>query len=486
MPIIGLCIELRPNLRSGVVFLRFDQQFSQGHETSVIVRDYNVYISEKGENQAVDLDSGSESDSEDSDKMMVIRHAQYGMDIACLSTFLVSGSNMSFRFNYNHIDLASVDGNAVDVPLAPLLLSCQENEAITINCRDCRAELVAGRSYRRLREFPTLVVDPSEFFCHNHGPAGKTQPISLTPAETDLFYGLNYVVINFNKESSCMFNRDDHLYCQRCMRYLGLTMFDGTAARIWADAVRWRPAGAAANAPERHFFQNSTLTQLFKRLLHSLWPQPLPQLCLNTSRAVLVTSLPNRNQQYMFLHVVESQLRVLRRIRPNSNRLRCFRACKLYFGVFGANSPLMEKWQAQQTLPQMDVSLNMFLMIQKRLETNGRLIPDALCTNCTEEHLQLSYFFYENEDQPDGGVVDSDVFMDQVSNMHQKEVDPYETDAGNASESDDEYSDTDTASEDMSTNSLGMRTLLKRSPTPPRSSAKMATTTTPSASPEDK
>lgn len=482
MPIAGLCIELRPNLRSGVVFLRFDQQVSQSQKTRVVVRDYNVYISEKPKNQAIDLDSSSESDSEDSDKLMLIRHAQYGMDIVCLSTFLVSGRNISFRFNYNQIDLASVDGSAVDVPLAPLLLSCQENEPITINCRDCRAELVAGRSYRRLREFPSLLVDPTEFFCHNHGPAGKTQPISLVPAETDLFYGLNYVVINFNEESSCMLNRDDHLYCQRCMRYLGLTMFDGAAARIWADAVRWRPAGAATNAPDRHFFQNSTLTQLFKRLLHSLWPQPLPQLCLNTSRAVLVTSLPNRNQQYMFLHVVESQLRVLRRIRPNSNRLRCFRACKLYYGVFGANPPLLEKWQAQQTLPQMDVSPNMFLKIQKRLETNGHLIPDALSTNCAEEHLQLSYFFYENEDQHDGGVVASDVFTDQMSNVYQKEVDPYETDAGHASESDDEYSDTDTASGDTAAYSLGMRTLQKRSPTPPRSFVKIAT----SASPENK
>ncbi|XP_039500223.1 uncharacterized protein LOC120457100 [Drosophila santomea] len=488
MPITGLCIELRPNLRSGVAFLQFDQQVSHSHETRVVIRDYNVYISEKPENRAIDSDSSSESDSEDSDELLLIRHDQYGMDIGCLSTFLAGGSNISFRFNYNEIDLTSVDGSAVEVPLVPLLLTCQENEAITINCRDCRAELVAAQSYRRLREFPSFLVDPSEFFCHNHGPAGKTQPISLVPAETDLFYGLNYVVINFNEANSRMLNRDDHLYCKRCMRFLGLTMFNGAAARIWADAVRWLPAGAAATAPDRHFFQSSTLTQLVKRLLYSLWPQPLPQLCLTTSRAVLVTSLPNRKQQYMFLHVVESQLRVLRRIRPDSNRLRCYRACKLYYGVFGANPPLMEKWQAQQTLPQMDVSPNMFLELQQRLETNGSLIPDAWRVNCAEEQLQLSYFFYENEEQPDGGVVTSDVFPEQMSQLNGKQLneeDPYETDAGHASESDDEYSDTDTASEDAAVHSLGKRTLLKRSPTPPRSCVKMATSS-PSASPEDK
>ncbi|EDV46647.1 uncharacterized protein LOC6550209 [Drosophila erecta] len=489
MPFTGLCIELRPNLRSGVVFLQLDQPFSQRHVISVFIRDYNVFISEKPNNRVIDLDS-SDSDSEDAEELLLIRHDQYGMDICHLSAFVVSGSIFCFRINYNQIDLTSMDGSAVEVPLAPLLPSCQENEAITINCRDCRAELVAAQSYRRLREFPSFVVDPSEFFCHSHGPAGNTQPFSLVPAETDLFYGLNYVVINFSVANSRMLNREDHLYCNRCMRYLGQTMLDGAAARIWADAVRWLPAGAAATVPERHFFQSSTLTQLVKRLLHSLWPQALPQFCLTSSRAVLVTTLPNRKQQYMFLHVVESQLRVLRRIRPDSNELRCFRACKLYYGVFGTNPPFLEKWQAEQTLPQMEISPNMFLEIQQRLETNGQLIPDALRLNCADERLQLSYFFYENEEQPNGVVVTLNVSAEQMSQLNdnqQKVDDPYETDAGHASESDDEYSDTDTASEDAAAHSVGKRTLLKRSPTPPRSCVKMATSSpSTSTSSEDK
>ncbi|XP_016931813.2 uncharacterized protein [Drosophila suzukii] len=485
MPIKALCIELRPNLRSGVAFLQFDQLISRSHETRVVIRDYNVYISEKTEKRENEKDSSSDSDCEDS-ALLLIQHDQFGMDINCLSTFLVSGSHISFRFNYNQIDLAAVDGGAVEVPLAPQLLSCQENEAITINCRDCRAELVPARSHRRLREFPSCVVDPSEFFCHNHGPEGKSQPISLVPAEADLFYGLNYVVISFSEENPNILNREDHLYCKRCMRFLGQTMFNGAAARLWADAVRWLPAGAPAAAPDRHLFQSSTLTQLFKRLLQSLWPQPLPQLCLSTSRAVLVTSLPSRKRQYMFLHVVESQLRVLRRIRPDSNRLRCYRACKLYYGVFGGDPPLLEKWQAQQTLPQMDISPDMFLALQQRLDSNGNLIPHAWRVNCVEEQLRLSYFFYENEEQPDGVAATINAFLEQLSQLDNKQQeDQYETDAGHASESDDEYSDTDTASEEAAVHSLGKRTLLKRCPTPPRPCDNMSTSSS-SASWEDK
>ncbi|XP_017009865.1 uncharacterized protein [Drosophila takahashii] len=488
MPISGLCIELRPNLRSGVAFLLFDQQISQSHETRVVIRDHNVYISEKLENrESEEEDSSSDSHSDSDSELLLLRHEHFGMDIGCLSTFLVSGSHISFRFNYTQIDLATVDGGAVEVPLAPLLLSCRENELLTINCRDCRAQLVPARSYRRLREFPSCVVDPSEFFCHNHGAEGKAPPVSLVPAAADLFYGLNYVVINANEANPRVLKREDHLYCQRCMRFLGLSMFNGDAARLWADAVRWlpdaaaAPAAAAAAAPQRHFFRSSTLTQLVKRLLHSLWPQPLPQLCLSTSRAVLVTSLPSRRQQFMFLHVVESQLRVLRRIRPDSNRLRCYRACKLYYGAFGPDPPLLAKWQAQQSLPQMEISPDMFLALQQRLELNGALIPHAWRVNSAEEQLQLSYFFYEQEEQPE----DHQLGQLEAKQQQEEEEDPYETDAGHASESDDEYSDTDTASEEAAVHSLGKRTLLKRCPTPPRSCDNMSTSSS-SASWEDK
>lgn len=519
MSLTGLCIELRPNLRSGVVFLQFDHNIADRNETRLVIREHNVYIAEKSPDgaasnvstESTSSDSDSETDEdeeEDNDaevESLVIRHDCFGMDIGCISIFVVTGNHISFRFNYTQIDLDALDGSAVQVPMAPLLLSCRENEAITLTCRDCRAELVEERTYRRLREFPSCVVDPSEFFCHNHGGTGcgseakvPTLP-SLVPAPTDLFYGLNYVVVSINRDQNpSILNRDDHLYCKRCMRYLGVALFNGAAARLWADAVRWLPGqeggagdgGATAVVP-RHFFQSSSMTQLVKRLLYSLWPQPLPQLCLSTSRAVLVTSLPScRRHQYMFIHVVESQLRVLRRIQPDSQQLRCYRACKLYYGVFGASSeqeqepPLLQQWQAQQTVPQMEISPGMFQTLQERFELNTQLIPSAWRLNSASEGLQLSYFFYEDEAQPEGVLkADDEVpFATRLGKMQLQE-DLYETDAGHASsesESDDEHSDSDEGA-----HSVERRTPIKRCPTPLRHCHKLSTSTS-SASSEDK
>ncbi|KAH8343499.1 uncharacterized protein [Drosophila kikkawai] len=508
MSLTGLCIELRPNLRSGVVFLQFDHNIADRNETRLVIREHNVYIAAKSPGSASSTasratfsstasDSDSETDEEEVESL-VIRHDCFGMDIGCISIFVVAGHHISFRFNYTQIDLDALDGGAVQVSMAPLLCSCRENEPISVTCRDCRATLVEERCYRRLREFPSCVVDPSEFFCHNHGVAGgcedESKVPSLVPGEADLFYGLNYVVVSMNRDSSpSILNREDHLYCKRCMRYLGVTMFNGAAARLWADAVRWLPGReckATATLP-RHFFQSSSMTQLVKRLLYSLWPQPLPQLCLSTSRAVLVTSLPSRRRhQYMFIHVVESQLRVLRRIQPDSQQLRCYRACKLYYGVFGAGEgeqepPLLQQWQAHQSVPQMEISPAMFQTLQERFELNTQLIPHAWRLNSVAEGLQLSYFFYEDEAQPEGVIMADDDDDDAVTRLGKKQPDDqYETDAGHASsesESDDEHSDSD---EDVC-HSVERRTGIKRCPTPPHHCLNLSTSTS-SASSEDK
>ncbi|KAH8421255.1 hypothetical protein KR009_007023 [Drosophila setifemur] len=482
MPLEGLCIELRPNLRSGVVFLQFNHDIGARNETRLVIREHNVYIAEGPARSTPTSGSDYSKEEVEATDTLVIRHDCFGMDIGCISVFVVTKNHISFRFNYTQIDLDALDGGSVQVALAPLLLSCRENEPFAVTCRNCRAELVGERCYRRLREFPSCVVDPGEFFCHNHGPGCDSKPPSLVPAETDLFYGLNYVVVSWNPANPNMLCREDHLYCRRCMRFLGLAMFNGAAARLWADAVCWLGSVSVTEAVPRHLFKSSTLTQLVKRLLHSMWPQPLPQLCLSTSRAALVTSLPSRCHRYLLIHVVESQLRVLRRIRPNSNQLRCYRACKLYFGLFGSSNQeqpeLMQQWQTKQTLPQMEISPDMFQALLERLELNAQLIPYAWRHKSPDQQLQLSYFFYENEDEPSSPEVGVEDNACSFTFSKIQLEDQYETDAGHASESDDEHSDTDSDT----CHSAGRRSIKRCPPTPPRSCLNLSTSSSSSSS----
>ncbi|EDW65176.1 uncharacterized protein [Drosophila virilis] len=471
MPLQAVCIELRPNLSSGHVFLQFDQEIRDRQKTRLIIKEHDVHIVENG------------TDSTESE--LVLRHDSFGMDIQRISVFIVNGCHISFRFNYTTIDLEALE-NCVGLPMAPqpLLLSFAERtQTVSLHCSNCHNQLVPGCSYSRLREFPSGIIDPSEFFCHNHGTV--TKPATLVPRRDDLYYGLNHVVLNMTAVEAQVINRSEHLYCKRCMWMLGLTIESGSAAKLWADALRWLPSAVktedATQQEPRQLFKYSTVTQLLLRLLNDLWPT----FCPGNSRALLVANMPDRHQHYMLIQVLDPQLSVLRRTGSETpkctdpQQLQHSRACKLYFRVFGScqqDPTTLIQWQEQMQVPKMTISPYMFLELQARLNCNSMLIPHAWRYNTAEEKLLLTYFFYENEHQEllnqqkkkEGRVNTVQTSQKptqqpqeqkkqqqelqqkkQQQELQQKKQDDYETDAGldasldEADESDDERSDSD-------------------------------------------
>jgi len=394
MPLKAVCIELRPNLCSGHVFLQFEHDLYDSTKTRVVIKEHDVHIVEDGMDNA--------------ESELVIRHASYGMDIQQISVFIASGQHISFRFNYTQIDLEALHkaGNmSVEPKPQPLLLNFKEREdLLSLHCSNCLYELVPSRSYNRLREFPSGLIDPSEFFCHNHG-TGSKQTTTLVPGISDLYYGLNHIVVNIAVLESRIINSSGHLYCKRCMQMLGLLILEDAAAKLWADALRWLPTPKSLQDNKEKLpqtlFQHSTVTQLMLRLLSHLWTQSLPQLCPGTSRALLIATMPNRQQNYMLIHVLERQLAVLRRLpkeiaTDDTQELHYTRACKLYFRVFD-NS--LDELEQQMDLPRLNISPYLFLELQARLNRNSHLIPRIWRYNSAEEKLLLTYFFYENEQQ---------------------------------------------------------------------------------------
>ncbi|XP_034474688.1 uncharacterized protein LOC117781909 [Drosophila innubila] len=487
MPLKAVCIELRPNLCSGHVFLQFEHDLGDSSsKTRVVIKEHDVHIVEDGVDNA-----GAEDDAKSE---LVIRHASFGMDIQQISVFMASGQHISFRFNYTHIDLEALQkaANMLEEPKSqPLLLSFAEREDyVSLHCSKCLYELVPSCSYKRLREFPSGLVDPSEFFCHNHGTTCKSskpsnQQPTLVPGSSDLYYGLNHIVLNIAVLESRVINSSDHLYCKRCMQMLGLTILKDAAAKLWSDALRWLPTKDASTETTdthpslpRQLFQHSTVTQMMLRLLSNLWTQSMPQFCLGTSRALLMATMPNRQQQYMLIHVLERQLAVLRRIpqgttTEETQQLHYFRACKLYFRVFD-NS--LDELEQQMDLPRLHISPYLFLELQERLNRNSQLIPRAWRYNSVEEKLLLTYFFYENEQQEQQKLEQKTPLLVKLTTPKkqskqkkpeselklEQEQEEYETDAGldasldededdeekededeTDSDSDDEHSDTD-------------------------------------------
>lgn len=414
MPLKGVCIELRPNLSSGYVVLQFDQDIRDREKTRIVIKEHDVHIVENG------VDSP--------ETKLLLRNDSFGMDMQHISSFVVSFSHICFRFNYTKIDLESLyKSGGVQVELQPLMLSFSEGkDLIALHCSKCRCELVPGCTYNRLREFPSGMIDPSEFFCHshNHGTEPAKQP-TLVPGPSDLYYGLNHIVINMAVLQARIINSAGHLYCKRCMWMLGHSILSGAAAKLWADALYWlavkpqavsSPDGPVEEPRQRQLFHHATVSQFMLRLLSDLWSPSLAQFSPASSRALLTTTMPNRHQHYMLLHVLEPNLCVLRRVCKDQGKLEVqvetgaiaeqlhyVRACKLYFRVVGScqqEPKLLEEWERQHThIPKLEVSPYLFLELQSRLDLNTQLVPHAWRYNTFQEKLLLSYFFFENEQQ---------------------------------------------------------------------------------------
>ncbi|XP_017852077.1 uncharacterized protein LOC108606464 isoform X2 [Drosophila busckii] len=442
MPLKGMCIELRPNLCSGHVLLQFEEPIRDKRKTRIVIKEDDVHI----------VENGVDGDSE-----LVLRHDCFGMDIERISVFIVSGEYISFRFNYTHIDLDALQRAGVHVEIHPLKLSFEErSHVVALQCSKCYHEVVPGCKYNRLREFPSGFVDPSEFFCHNHGDTSTAKPPSLVPGPSDMYYGLNYVVLNMAVLHSRVIKCEGHIYCKRCMWLLGICILNDAAVKLWADALRLQPV---ATLP-RQLFQQPTLTQLVLRMLKDFWPDAQHHFCTGNNRALLVATMPNRHQHYMLLEILEFKLRILRKVETTSSvaeaKLQQFYACKLYFRVFGScqhDPSILAAWQEQITIPKLEMSPYSFLALQRRLTSNMELVPNAWRYNTAEEKLQLSYFFYETEEQE---LLRQQKEQEQQQQPKGPEVKPkqqqlkeYETDTGvdasldEEDESDDEHSDTD-------------------------------------------
>lgn len=403
MPLKGVCIELRPNLSSGYVVLQFDQNISDREKMRIVIKEHDVHIVENG------VDSP--------ETKLFLRHDSFGMDMQHISSFVVSFNHISFRFNYTKIDLESLyKSGGVQIDLQPLLLGFAEGkELIALHCCKCRYELVPGCTYNRLREFPSGMIDSSEFFCHSHGTEAK-QP-SLVPGPSDLYYGLNYIVINMAVLQARIISSSGHLYCKRCMGMLGHTILSDAAAKLWADALRWLPVKSISPEPvmARQLFHYATVSQLMLRLFSDFWSPSMSQFSPMSSRALLTTTMPNRHQHYMLMHVLEPNLSVLRRVCEEqgeadvgsetgviAEQLHYVRACKLYFRVVGScqhEPKVLEEWERQMHIPKLEVSPYLFLELQSRLNQNTQLVPHAWRYNTFQEKLLLTYFFFENEKQ---------------------------------------------------------------------------------------
>ncbi|XP_067639863.1 uncharacterized protein [Eurosta solidaginis] len=429
-----ICIEVRQNLRCANVFLQFDHSLTETEFLKIIV-----------ENDALTF-------REYSTATRVALGKFFTAEARTISNLTVEECNASFRLTITN-DLVPTDAHyaasqvANKEKLSTLKPNVAEGTQYIILCNNCKCELKTQDECQRVREFPSGSIDMNEFFCH-HGP---TFDDVLVPKLTDFFYGFQFIVLNLDEVLQRIKLKDKHVYCGRCLQYLGETMLNDKAVKLWADTLLLKryadEEGAQINTMS--IFNDDKFPptcQLLYKIIDDtqvtagggggggedevFLPQPM-QFC----KVLLEAIFPNRQRKYLLLQVLEKQLQVLRNTKQlahgghnNNNilevqleRYKCF---KLLFRLLddteeegggrageknvengdtndassacstNSDNVLLKDWKEDMSIHVVMVSPTLFGSLLNELHDNALLLPELY--RYTQDHFQLSYIFYED------------------------------------------------------------------------------------------
>ncbi|XP_037937789.1 E3 ubiquitin-protein ligase E3D-like [Teleopsis dalmanni] len=385
MSLRTLNIEVRKNLHCANVFLQFDQNLTETEFLKINV-----------EENALKLRGLSTETNIDVTKYFTI-------EAKTMSNLTVEECNASFRLSINNIQKEAKADQRRKQIFAPQLL---EGTAATLCCANCECILINEQQFNKIREFPTGTVDMGQFFCH-HGPSFDN---ILVPHTNDLFYGFEFIVLNYKTLETATKYKEGHIYCKRCLQYLGWTMFSDKAAKLWTDTLHFQ----IENKKQDIFYKHPTplTSQLLQRIIKDATVDMEPLLTqIQFSKIVLQSTFPNRKCKYVLLQILEKELCVLRNETPlalggvnNNNVLQVelepYKSFKLLYRLIEDESEeskstvLLNYWQQDISISTMQISPTLFSNLLGELDENSLLLPEVY--RFTQDDFQLSYIFYKN------------------------------------------------------------------------------------------
>ncbi|EDS26988.1 conserved hypothetical protein [Culex quinquefasciatus] len=234
-------IELRPRLQSANFFICFSRRFVEIKSTKIDLAPDRITIS-----------------TENNDEQYEIRLGDFfKLHTQTLSSLLIKNNYICFRINTNenkfHSEVLEINEyNAC----TDLKLECRLEKGVnyTVTCSNCGNDLHEQPvAFKRILELPSDHMDSNEWYCHRHdtpethtegecssksSSAASPHPNSFTPAETDLFYGPFYAVLNCQHLQRVHLRADRFLYCKCCLQFLGVAKRNGSV-KLWYENLKF-------------------------------------------------------------------------------------------------------------------------------------------------------------------------------------------------------------------------------------------------------
>ncbi|XP_061391010.1 uncharacterized protein LOC133326374 [Musca vetustissima] len=397
-------IEVRQHLCCANVFLNFQQSITDFDSVRINVEDGLIRVKDSTDSTVVE-----------------VKVAEYFTILTeTFSNLLVDQENISFRISVQNVkDLSQYGkGSSHSAPAFQL----EEGQSVSLHCKQCESTLCGSQRYSKVREFPSGSIDISEFFCH-HGPSFNDV---LLPRIADIFYGFQFVIINMENIRNASKEREQHLYCKRCSRYLGETLFEGKAAKLWTDSIAMKREDDIETTDLFNVAEHNLLQLLMLKVINETsLPSPEPLLRnMHFTKVLLETSLANRKPRYLLVQILEKNLPVLKNddelqdverkdadtlIHLLNVELGVCQAFKLLYRLIESEHqpndncddvngevdenepPMLSYWQQDINILKLKISPFLFHDLLDELNCNSLLLPEIYRNN--KDSFTLSYIF---------------------------------------------------------------------------------------------
>ncbi|XP_005185429.2 uncharacterized protein LOC101897584 [Musca domestica] len=397
-------IEVRQHLCCANVFLNFQQSITDFDSVRINVEDGLIRVKDSSDSTVVEVKVGE----------------YFSILTETFSNLIVDQENISFRISVQNVkDLCQMDSMKESLQSTGTF-QLEEGQNVSLHCGQCGSTLCDSQSYNKVREFPSGSIDISEFFCH-HGPSFGDV---LLPRNTDLFYGFQFVILNMENIRNGSKEREGHIYCKRCSKYLGETMFEGKAVKLWTDSVVMKRDKDAKTCDlfDADSQRNLLRLLMLKIINETSLPSPEPLLRnMHFTKVVLETSLANRKPQYLLVQILEKNLPVLKNDEELQNatskdvaaiihllnvKLRVSQAFKLLYRLIEPDAksnggqveamdanepPMLSYWQQDINILKLKISPFLFHDLVDELNCNSLLLPEIYRNN--KDSFTLSYIF---------------------------------------------------------------------------------------------
>lgn len=380
-----VCIEVRRKLQCANVYLTFDKNFSECQSAvKIILKSNEITIKYDGQTAVISL------------------LTFFSIDQRSISSLVIEGNNVSFRVilanETGSLDLLFDDDEPeeykiINAPKDDIKVTMKKDQLYQLKCSNCENTLLDGRKcFSRVLELPSEFIGMSEWFCHKHDHVEH----DLTPKVNDVFFGLYFIVINFTNICNVI-DRDQFIYCKRCLKFLGEKVYRDKAVKIWNDSTCLDDNGtsqqlfAGNDAECIHNIINKILTEnLLTSKLYSM----------QFVKILFEATFPNRKRNFLMLNILERNLEILANFHVNNGEeisLESKKSLKVLFKAENsADQPLVTFWKNDFNVQNVTVSHKMFTEFVRLLQSNAKLVPEIYRYN---NGFMLSYFFLQSCEQ---------------------------------------------------------------------------------------